>query len=243
MAGGGKAGHPARAGKQAAKQAGEARAARTASARAQPRKRTKDKWAERRAARREAILAAALDEFAERGFEGARLDDVARRAGIAKGTIYLYFADKESLFQELIRSALSPFVATIEAARSVDLPLRVVCDRLAGAFAREVLGTRRKDIVRLMISEGRRFPKIAKFYYEEVPRRAFAAVRALVRKGIERGEIEDDTLEKFPQLIIAPVLVAIVWDGLFDKYEPLDAEGLMRAHFHLVFKAIERRTP
>src|SRR5690606_29685722 len=114
MAGGGKAGHPARAGKQAAKQAGEARAARTASARAQPRKRTKDKWAERRAARREAILAAALDEFAERGFEGARLDDVARRAGIAKGTIYLYFADKESLFQELIRSALSPFVATIE---------------------------------------------------------------------------------------------------------------------------------
>jgi len=229
--------------KKTSKEKAPVRSARPARARAAPRKGAKEKWAERRAARREAILAAALDEFAERGFEGARLDDVARRAGIAKGTIYLYFSDKEALFQELIRAALSPVVSIIETAHSVDLPLRAVCDRLASAFTREVLGTRRKDIVRLMLSEGPRFPKIAKFYYEEVPKRAFAAVRALVRKGIERGEIEDDTLEKFPQLLIAPGLVAVVWDGLFDKYEPLDAEALLRAHFNLLFKAIERRTP
>lgn len=233
---------PAKA-RKASKEKASARRARPAMARSARGKGAREKWAARRAARREAILAAALDEFAERGFEGARLDDVARRAGIAKGTIYLYFSDKESLFQELIRSALSPVVSIIEAAGKIDLPLRVVCERLAGAFAREVLGTRRKDIVRLMLSEGRRFPKIAKFYYEEIPARAFAAVRALVRKGIERGEIVDDTLEKFPQLVIAPGLVAIVWDGLFDKYEPLDAEALLRAHFNLLFKAIERRTP
>ena len=66
-------------------------------------------------AKREAILAAALDEFSERGFAAARLDDVARRAGVAKGTIYLYFRDKESLFQELIRAMLTPLVGTIEA--------------------------------------------------------------------------------------------------------------------------------
>jgi AcrR family transcriptional regulator len=228
--------------RKASKEKIPARSARPAGGRA-PRKGAKQKWAERRAARREAILAAALDEFADRGFEGARLDDVARRAGIAKGTIYLYFSDKEALFQELIRAALSPVVSIIETAHSVDLPLRAVCDRLAGAFTREVLGTRRKDIVRLMLSEGPRFPKIAKFYYEEVPARAFAAVRALVRKGIERGEIADDTLEKFPQLLIAPGLVAVVWNGLFDKYEPLDAEAMLRAHFKLIFKAIERRTP
>lgn len=203
----------------------------------------KQERAEKSAARREAILAAALDEFAARGFAGARLDDVARRAGVAKGTIYLHFRDKEALFQELVRSALSPFVATIEAARFADLPLRAVCDRLAVSFAREVLGTRRKDIIRLVLAEGRRFPKVAEFYYNEVPARAFAAIRSLVRKGIERGEIADDTLEKFPQLIIAPALVAIVWDGLFDKFERLDAEALMRAHFNLLFNAIERRTP
>ncbi len=76
----------------------------------------------RSADRREAILAAALDEFASRGFEAARLDDVARRAGVAKGTIYLYFRDKESLFQELVRTMLTPLVGTIEALGQSDAP-------------------------------------------------------------------------------------------------------------------------
>src|SRR5499427_884363 len=74
--------------------------------------------------RREAILAAALDEFSLRGFAAARLDDVARRAGVAKGTIYLYFRDKESLFQELIRTMLTPLVGTIEAMGEADVPIR-----------------------------------------------------------------------------------------------------------------------
>src|SRR6187455_3729116 len=74
--------------------------------------------------RREAILAAALDEFSSRGFEAARLEDVARRAGVAKGTIYLYFRDKENLFQELVRAELSPVVLALEAAPAADLPLR-----------------------------------------------------------------------------------------------------------------------
>src|SRR5712675_151679 len=75
-----------------------------------------DPRAGRRAERREAILAAALEEFSARGFEATRLDDVARRAGVAKGTIYLYFRDKQSLFQELVRTMLSPLVGAIEAA-------------------------------------------------------------------------------------------------------------------------------
>src|SRR5436309_10923153 len=65
-------------------------------------------------ARRAAILSAALEEFTARGYEGARLDDVAKRAGVAKGTIYLYFADKESLFRELVRSMVSPVLGTLE---------------------------------------------------------------------------------------------------------------------------------
>ena len=70
--------------------------------------------AKRSAERRDAILAAALDEFAARGFAATRLDDVARRADVAKGTIYLHFADKETLFQELIRMELSPVVGALE---------------------------------------------------------------------------------------------------------------------------------
>src|SRR5499433_886028 len=73
-------------------------------------------------ARRNAILDAALDEFSARGFAATRLDDVAKRADVAKGTIYLYFRDKETLFQELVRSMLSPIVEQVEAAPMIDLP-------------------------------------------------------------------------------------------------------------------------
>src|SRR3569832_1242679 len=82
----------------------------------------------RNAERRETILAAALDEFSLRGCEAARLDDVAKRAGIAKGTIYLYFRDKESLFQELIRAMLAPLVAIIEGMGAADVPLTRVSE-------------------------------------------------------------------------------------------------------------------
>src|SRR5262245_424304 len=90
----------------------------------------------RREKRRAAILAAALGEFAARGFADARLDDVARRAHIAKGTIYLYFRDKESLFQELVRSMLSPLVGTIEAAPLSEVPIRAAAERMLDAWVR-----------------------------------------------------------------------------------------------------------
>src|ERR1700674_5981226 len=93
--------------------------------------------AETSAARREAILAAALDEFSARGFAAARLDDVARRAGVAKGTIYLYFRDKEALFQELVRSVISPLIARFETTVEIDLPARVGAERIVDLFVRE----------------------------------------------------------------------------------------------------------
>lgn len=199
----------------------------------------KEVRAEKSAARREAILAAALDEFSAQGFAAARLDDVAARAGVAKGTIYLHFKDKEALFQELIRTALSPFVQTIEAAPAANLPFRLVAQTLVGNFVREVLNTKRKHIIRLVISEGRRFPKVSEFYFKEVVSRAMKAMRQLVKLGIERGELKHDSLQKFPQLIIAPALVAIVWDDLFERFEHLDPEALMRAHFEILFASPE----
>src|SRR3954462_2673232 len=87
--------------------------------------------AQRAAERRRAILDAALDEFAAAGFAAARLDDVAKRAGVAKGTIYLYFRDKESLFHELVRSMLSPIVGRIVAAPTADLPARAIAEMIA----------------------------------------------------------------------------------------------------------------
>jgi len=188
----------------------------------------------RGAGRREAILAAALDEFSERGFAAARLDDVARRAGVAKGTIYLYFSDKETLFQELIRAMLAPLVGALEAMGGVDMPLPALAEHMADLFVREIYETRRKDVIRLMISEGRRFPKLAEFYYREVLGRVIAAMRATLRRAADRGEAPE-ALVQFPQIIVAPGLVAIVWSGLFDRYEPLDVRAMMKAHIELLF--------
>ena len=187
------------------------------------------------AERRNALLKASLDEFSERGFAAARLDDVAQRAGVAKGTIYLYFRDKEALFQDLVRSVIGPLIARFEASAEIDLPARVVAERIVDMFVREIYGTRRKDVIRLIIAEGPRFPKLAEFYYREVIARVTAVVRGLLRRAAARGEIGADALARFPQLLVAPGLVAIVWNGLFDRFEPLDVAALMRAHLDLLF--------
>jgi len=190
--------------------------------------------AARTAARREAILAAALDEFSQQGFAAARLEDVAKRAGVAKGTIYLYFRDKESLFQELIRTMLTPVVGTIEAMGQADIPLHLLADRIVDIFVREVYETRRKDVIRLMIAEGRRFPQIAEFYYREVLSRIVAAMRSVLARAAARGEVPAGLVD-FPQIIAAPGLVAIVWSGLFERFEPLDARAMMKTHLDLLF--------
>jgi len=194
----------------------------------------------RSAARREAILAAALDEFSASGFEAARLDDVAKRAGVAKGTIYLYFRDKESLFQELVRSMLTPLIGTVEGLAAADVPMSALGGRLAELFVREVYETRRKDVIRLMLSEGRRFPELAEFYYRELLSHIVAAVRALLKRAAARGEVPE-ALAEFPQIIAAPGLVAIIWSGLFERFEPLDVRKMMKTYVELLF--MPRRAP
>jgi AcrR family transcriptional regulator len=202
-------------------------------------RRTAGSRAEQGAKKRAAILSAALDEFSARGFATARLDDVARRAGVAKGTIYLYFRDKEALFQELVRAELSPVVAALEAAPVADLPLRVVAERLVTIFAREIFTTHRKDVIRLILTEGPRFPAIAEFYYHEVVERIMAVIRGLAKNAVARGELPNDALVRFPQLLGAPGIVAILWSGLFDHWAKLDVEAFMLAYLDLI---LARRT-
>jgi AcrR family transcriptional regulator len=188
----------------------------------------------RSAARRDAILAAALEEFSARGFEATRLDDVAKRADVAKGTIYLYFRDKEALFQELIRAMLTPVIGSIEAMGAADLPVSVLAEQIVELFVREIYETRRKDVIRLMLTEGRRFPKLVEFYYREVLSRIIGAVRAILARAAARGEVPQGLVD-FPQIIAAPGLVAIIWSGLFERFEPLDVRAMMKAHLDMLF--------
>ncbi len=201
---------------------------------------TSDARKARSAERRDAILSAALEEFSLRGFESARLDDVARRAGVAKGTIYLYFRDKESLFQELVRVMLTPIVGTIESLGAADLPINLLAEKIVDLFVREVYETRRKDVIRLMIAEGPRFPKLAEFYYREVLSRIITAVRALLARGTARGEVPPG-LADFPQIVAAPGLVAIIWSGLFERFESLDVRAMMKKHIDILLAP--RRAP
>ncbi len=196
----------------------------------------------RAAERRAAIFAAALHEFSAAGFAAARLDDVARRAGVAKGTIYLYFKDKEALFQDLIRFNLMPVMGAFEEALKSDLPLRTIVDQAIEIFVREIYGTHRKEVMRLIITEGARFPSLAEFYYREVLARMLAAVRARLTRAFERGEIKDKTLIRFPQVIGAASVLVVVWHGLFDRFEPLDVRAILRLHFDGLLGNAESRS-
>src|SRR5882757_4307821 len=157
------------------------------------------KRAEKSEARRQAIVAAALAEFCARGFAATRLDDVAKRAGVAKGTIYLHFRDKEALFREIVGTLLVPLVAVLEAPPP-DIPIRQTLERFVDLFVREIYGTERRNVLRLVMTEGPRFPELAEYYYRNVVGRALTAMRALLRRAHERGELADDTLVRFPQL-------------------------------------------
>jgi AcrR family transcriptional regulator len=191
--------------------------------------------AERTAERRAAIVEAAMEEFIARGFAATRLDDVAKRAGVAKGTIYLHFKDKESMFEELIRTAIVPLVGRMHQPPPIGGSVRDAVEGFAQTFIREIATTRRGDIVRLIVAEGPRFPAIADFYYREVVSRGLAAMRALIELAIARGEIQQKNLARFPQIMVAPAIIAVIWQSLFSKHAPLDAMEMFRVHLDLIF--------
>jgi AcrR family transcriptional regulator len=177
-------------------------------------------------ARRQAILEAALDVFAAEGFAAAKLDDVAEKAGVAKGTIYLHFKDKQDLFEQMVREAVFPVIARLE--------------ELA-KLRTQVLATRRKDLLRLILTEGPRFPAIAAFYHREVVARGLALMGELLNRARANGELSAEGLARFPQLVVAPLILAVVWDGLFAAIEPLDVEGLLAVHRELLLRGAGSR--
>jgi AcrR family transcriptional regulator len=195
------------------------------------------------AARKQAILDAALTVFAECGFEAARLDDVAARAGVAKGTLYLYFKDKEALFEELLRGAVSPVLEGVAALAAMpDLPFDKALQSLFSVFEREVLGTKRKLLLRLILAEGPRFPHIAELHYRTVVARVLPLIQKIAERAAARGELARDAVVRFPQLIAAPLVMAIIWDGLFAKIKPLDVAGFLRAHREILTAKPRKRS-
>lgn len=186
-------------------------------------------------ARKQALLSAGLAVFSAEGFAAAKLDDVAAKAGVAKGTIYLYFRDKEDLFEQIVRGAVAPVLAQLQSAAALpDMPAHVLLGKIAELFRTEILETDRKLIIRLVLTEGARFPELAEFYHREVITKGLDVIRLIMRRGVARGEIASPDLERFPQLFMAPLLVAVLWDSVFSKFEPLDVEGMLAVHCKLL---------
>jgi len=203
-----------------------------------PRKRRKAEPEERR----QAILAAGLAVFSADGFAAAKLDDVAAKADIAKGTIYLYFKDKHDLFEQIVRSAVAPVLAQLEGLAGLpDLPTDALIGKLYAVFQTQILQTDRKLVIRLVLTEGAHFPELAAFYHREVIAKMLAMARSVGRRGAARGDLPTRDIEGFPHLVFAPLLLALMWDGVFAKFAPLDVDGLLAAHRRLLIGGIDKR--
>lgn len=189
--------------------------------------------------RRRIILAAALEVFSRHGFAAARLDDVAAQAGVAKGTLYLYFPNKQTLFEELIRGYVSPLFDKLAQDTLPNVPPQVFITQFFQMFRTQVLGTERQRILQLLITEGARFPAIAEFYHREVISRGLQLIRSVLERAARDGMPAAPTLVEFPQLLVAPLIVAVIWDALFGRIHPLDVDGMLKAHVRLLTSSEE----
>jgi AcrR family transcriptional regulator len=199
------------------------------------------RWRRRKEARPDEILAAALESFAARGFAATRLEDVAARAGISKGTLYLYFKGKEELFEAVVRATLLPNLARIETlAASFDGPSRVLLERLLLTIA-GVVSSKVGAIPKLVIAEAGNFPDLARFYLDEVVRRGLRLIGAILRRGIARGEFRTIDVDHAVFCVIAPMLLAALWKNSLEPHDraPLDSEALVRTHLDLLLRGLE----
>ena len=204
-----------------------------------------DKGVRRRlkAERPTTILQAALEEFSLNGFAGARLDDVAARAGITKGTIYVYFPSKEDLFMATLKEKTRPVFENLQrlAAEPDGSALEVLRQHLAFVARHMVEDPCGRDIFRILIAEGHRFPSITERWFGEVMEPAIEAFAAIVRRGVARGEFQPGIAEQYPQLIMAPIFLYHNWEVLFGERRPLDPPRFLQSAFDLLANGLLRR--
>ena len=213
---------------------------RTATKRSRP---AKPRWRRRKEARPEEILSAALEVFADRGFAATKLEDVARKAGVTKGTIYLYFANKEALFKALIRQTIVPVIAKGEAvAQAFTGSAGDLFERLIREYWRVVGETALASIPRLMIAEAGNFPELARFYYQEVVTRGHRLMEGVLARGIKAGDFKKVDLAIATKLGMAPLLHAVVARKAFAAYMPegFDVPSYLDTHIELFLHGIAR---
>jgi len=186
------------------------------------------------------ITAAAMAAFAEKGYASTSVEEVAKRAGVSKGLLYLYFKTKEDLFKAVIRSFVSPRLDTlIEDIEDSDLSAEAFLRGPFARFAKFVPQSPARILVRLIIAEGPKHPDLVAWYWENIVSRGIAALRTLLRRGVAAGEFRPCALQDFPQLLVAPLLFAVVWQRLFEPHEKLDIDRFVDAHIDTVLRGLK----
>jgi AcrR family transcriptional regulator len=200
------------------------------------------RWQRRKDARPAEILDAALAVFAQKGFAATKLDDVAAKAGITKGTIYLYFDSKQALFEALARQSVGAQIQQVTAqlanfsGTSAEL-LRFVLSTM-GRFA---MTSDRVVLPRLVLAEAANFPQLAEFWRREIIERGIALMSGIIQRGIDRGEFRKIEPQHAARLCVAPILIIVLWRTTFAQFDaqPYDYQGLIDAHLQTLLKGLE----
>jgi AcrR family transcriptional regulator len=199
------------------------------------------RWKRRKAARPQEILDAALGVFAEKGLARTRMDDIAERAGVTKGTIYLYFENKEAVFKTLIGesigTALGQVIAQVDRFEGSSRDLLTLVLRAIGYF---VLTSDRVVLPKIIIGEAGNFPELVRYYRTEIIDKGLAALGRVIARGIGRGEFRPVSSEQVARLCIAPLLLGAFWRTTFAQFdaEPFDYEGLIASHLDILLRGL-----
>jgi AcrR family transcriptional regulator len=208
-----------------------------------PQRKALPRWQRRKEARPAEIVAAALDVFVERGFATTKLEEVARRAGVTKGTVYLYFDNKEALFKAVVRETIVPIFARGE--QMVAQHHGSAAD-LFGQLVRkwwELIGeTSLSGIPKLMMAEAGNFPVLARFYYDEVISRGQRLMASVLERGITSGEFRRLDVKLAVKLAMAPLLHAANWRHSFALCTPegLDIAKYLDHHIDIFLRGIAK---
>ncbi len=199
------------------------------------------KFRRRPADRPAEILAAALEVFAARGFQGARLEEVAKRAGVSKGALYLYFETKADLFRAVVTDAVSPNLERVKAIAAADLPLEQVARMALPMLARQVVGDRRiTGVVKLVIAESRNHPELAAIWREAVVEPGVQLISGLIAAAQARGEVRPGDPRLFAFGLMGPMVLSMVWRETFEPVgaEPIDVIALAEQHVETVLRGM-----
>lgn len=190
------------------------------------------------------ILEAAFEEFVEKGYAGTRLEDVAARAGVTKGTIYFYFESKEAVFASMVRELWLPVhtgVARFLKETQEPAPefLRSFLRYLHQVLAED---RRAREILRLLIAEARRFPELLDEHHARFGGPVFERLRRSLQQGAARGEIRSTSLPDFAEVLIGPALTLNVWSLLFGDRKPVDLDRHFEASLDLLLHGLLPRS-